>query len=516
MKIAIIVPSEDHFATAGVRIRYQRLKPRLEAAGHRFELVPIDTVDARSEHSFNTYIFCKCHDARSLILADALARAGLHVGVDFFDDYYSQTRDSRFVHLREWLRNIAPSLSFAICSTERMRAGLTVLLPDLPFHIINDPCDGLDPDHVAASIEKNVERALSTRQLDVGWFGMGDNPHFPVGLSDLFAFSEILMQSRRWGFEPRLSVLTNKRSMTAERLEMLARLPVACALEEWTEELEGQLIANSLLCFLPVNAQPFSTVKSLNRAITTLASGAQALSTGYPLYAELDSFIYRDLGTLISDVERGAPALRRETIPKLLESLEALGNPDVEASKLISFLGNMHPLQAESAPSTSVQAVVHGVGALSIVHKLAQRIDLLSVASPLTSLELDFDVRIDFDPSTGGTSAVLSDAALRLLPEPVRQRTAPCPTGGKRNLYQLVLENPGWETEDLFLDENARSMSVALSTYASRMEATLAGLRSLFGPIRVYVSESRSPYWPHTHRRPVCIDTAFRAQMDAA
>jgi hypothetical protein len=508
MKIAIIVPREDHFATAGVRIRYQRIKPRLQAAGHIFELLPIDRLQARSEYAFDTYIFCKCHDARSLLLADTVAKTGAHVGVDLFDDYYSQTHDSRFVHFREWLRRIVPSLTFAVCSTERMRINLATLLPKVPFHIINDPFDELDQERVAATVERNVERALSTHQLDVGWFGIGDNAHFPVGLSDLFAFGGSLSQARRMGFEPRLSILTNSRAMTAERLEMLARLPIPYVLEEWTEELERHLIANSLLCFLPVNAQPFSVVKSLNRAVTTLVGGAQVLSAGYPLYAELGPFIYRDLETLLNDVEDRKTALRRDTVADLRDRLEILGDPDAEASKLISFLNHLPANNRQASLDEDVQAIVHGIGALNVVHKFAKGFGTLSVASPISIANLDYDVRIRFDPSTQKAFAVISQAAYQRLRPLLKRGVKPSQETGEENYYQIQLPaNLGWGTEDLLLEDNTSSASIALSTYTAAIEKTLSTLQSLFGEVTVHVSEAKSPYWRQTPRLPLSTDT---------
>jgi hypothetical protein len=515
MKIAIVVPDDKQLTTAGVRIRYNRLRPCLQAAGHSFEIVSIDECCARSKRNFDTYIFCKCHDARSLVLAESLALNGAKVGADFFDDYYSQIYDGRFVHLREWLRRIASSLTFVICSTAPMQTTLANVLPHTPCHIINDPIGRLDPDQISRTAEVNVEFALSSRTLRVGWFGMGDNPNFELGLSDVFSFSDVLTRTRRFGFEPHLSILTNRRSLTPERLAMLSRLAVPCHIEEWTEALEQDLIASSTLCFLPVNAQPFSTAKSLNRAITSLIGGAQALSCGYPLYAGLEPFVYRDIGKLLADLESRVPALRRDTVPALLQILDRLGNPETEAAKFVAFLGTLAASERlQNAMDNAVPIVIHGTEVSVKVHKFAARLGSLSVASPFSTSKLNYDVRIVVPSASETPIAILSDKACKLLPSAFKVYLQPHhQSQNDKAYYELRLPAKAkLHATNLPTSDGHQYKSATLATYASTMQAVLEILRCVFGTVSAHLSEPKSPYWMDSAVAPYAAGDASQSK----
>lgn len=176
MRIVVVIPNADWRNTAGVRIRYERIRPFLESAGHTFLLVPIDEVMLAAQPEGDLYLISKCHDVRALLLTRRLRAAGCIVGIDFFDDYYSQQADAAFVHLRSWFRIMSAVVDFAICSTPNMHDRLAGLAPSLPLLVMNDPASGWDPVAVSRALTMTAARTLMTRTLDIGWFGIGDNP----------------------------------------------------------------------------------------------------------------------------------------------------------------------------------------------------------------------------------------------------------------------------------------------------------------------------------------------------
>jgi len=488
MKIVVIVSGADQLATAGVRIRYNRLKQWLTARGHQIEVAQIQAFRATTPLTADVYLFSKCYDARAQLLAAMLADAGAQVGVDFFDDYFTQAIDSRFVHLRQWLKSIAPSLTFSLCATPPMRDSLQDLLPGLPCHIVSDPFDVFDPEQIARSVAGTAARVRETRELDIGWFGIGDNPHFPVGIDDLAALGEVAAACRRRGFAPRLVVLTNPRALTVERLEKLAALPIPVRVEQWNEQREQALISECLVCLLPVNAQPFSTVKSLNRAITTLTGGAQVLSIGFPLYAELGPLIYRSMDALIDDLEADCLALRAETLPDLKQRLKSVGCPEIKAEKLSAFLAALpHRQQA----SLGHFAVIHGQRSSPDIHKFAQSLGQMSVATPLTDMRLHFDVSFTRGDAATDALILLSERARDCLSPPYAALVAPhgpdssnrfcLPLPSEGALATLVLRAAdGGNAADLF----RTPMAVAL---------TEALLQDLFPALHSVIAEARSP-----------------------
>lgn len=422
MKICVLAPSQEYLNQAGVRIRYRRLEGPLAAMGHELSVVPIDRFQRREEFVHDVYFVSKCYDGRSLIAAQHIAARGRLVGIDLFDDYFSQVDDSRFARLRLWLHQLLSSAGFLLFATEAMRARARQFAPDCPAHVMNDPFDRFDSDRLAATLDAKLSRLHQTKVLDVAWFGMGDNPHFPIGLSDLVAFGNDLSRLRGQGFDVRLHILTNDRAVTARTLIMLRRLAVPYTLEEWNEAREAALLERCSVCFLPVNAQAFSVVKSLNRGITALMAGAQVLSAGFPLYEALSDFIYRDAKALLDDLKQGRPLLRSETLETLKLSLARLASPDDEARRLIAFLESARQPSPAVAPLTV--AAIHGRESSGDVHKFALRMGGLSVASPFANPKLNYDLRFAWREGGPGIDVLIASKKRHLLPAEIAEASS--------------------------------------------------------------------------------------------
>jgi hypothetical protein len=494
MKICVIISNDEWRQTAGVRIRYNRLQPVLEQAGHSLELVAIGNFTTPDSVNADAFVFSKTHDMRAVVLAHALRARGHHVGIDLFDDYYSQDHDSRFVHLRRWFRSILPALDFAMCSTIKMAQRLARLAPGLPCRIVNDPFDTLDADAIARSTAQAAARALREKRLCIGWFGIGDNPHFSLGLDDLFAFSGHLLAARRAGYSVELNLLTNLRSMTDARMEMLARLPVPYHLEEWTQEREAALIARSTLCFLPVNAQPFSVVKSLNRGVSTLTGGSQILSAGFPLYDLMEDFVYRDLASFIVDLEAGTLRLRAQTLPDLEALMTRYGSAHHEAQALVAFIADL-PVRPH-LPARCI-AVVHGLNPVGDVHKALSRLGALSVAAPNTRRTLNFDIAPEPHAKSGPMALTLSEAGRAALRAPLRDKARQAGLiNGKIPLYRLELDpNDYRDTRPVRPVKVPFHILNEASRYRRTMERTMALLTHVLEDPLILISENQSPYW---------------------
>ncbi len=411
MKICVLAPSASYLASAGVRVRYRRIESPLSELGHELSVLPITEFKRPQDFKHDVYIVSKCYDARALVAARLIAARGGALGVDLFDDYYSQISDSRFTWRREWLTALLASADFIVCSTPAMQALAQRIAPNHPAHILNDPYGQLDRRAVAAALAHKLERLHQTRTLRLGWFGVGDNPYFSVGLADLAAFGGELARLRTSRFDVRLEILTNRRAVTADALAALHRLALPFELDEWSEQREATLLERCTACFLPVNAQSFSVVKSLNRAVTALTAGTQVLSAGYPLYESLGEFIYRDAGQLLADLEDRRPLLREETLESFAHLMESHASPTAEAYKLSAFL--QKPSQR---PTTQMfVAVVHGPYSTRDAHLFVQNMGGLSVASPFATQQLPYDLRFILRPNGPGIDLLIASDKRRLL-----------------------------------------------------------------------------------------------------
>jgi len=496
MKLTVIIPNADWRSTAGVRIRYDRLMPELAALGHTLDLQAIDSFRAGARFDSDAYLFSKTYDVRAEILARQIRATGRRVGIDVFDDYFSQSGDSRLVHMRRWFTGMTPHLDFALCATQAMAERLGHLTPNLPVHVVNDPAGAFDRKAAAESVARNLARARQTRVLDIGWFGIGDNPYFSVGLEDLHGFCEGFARCRRLGYEVRLRVLTNPRALTAERLEMLARMPVQLSLKDWSEEAERALIADSIACFLPVNGQGFSTVKSLNRALSVLTGGAQVLSAGYPLYDSFTPFIYRSFTDLIADIDRAEMRFSKSTMAGFSDLLAGLGDARTEAGGLAAFLASVAKPDARVWPAKGTQvAVVHGMGSTGEIHKGAQRLGCLSVAAPQSMMKLNYDVICKPRNDANGLDVILSKRAVARL---IGDHGARVKTAGEVNdkpVYRLHVKAADLP-DGPRLERPARppELFVELARYGWNIGLTRRLLDLLFGPTEALLSERVSPY----------------------
>lgn len=492
MRIAVVAPSEQYMALAGVRIRYQRIASRLEAAGYAFEIKQISEFDRRAPLESDLYIFSKCYDARSVLAATFMRSQGRHVGVDVFDDYFDQTRDSELIRHREWLRAMSEFCDFFLCSTPRMHDVVSRYLPNAPGHILNDPFQTYDAKDVAHLAREKAKRAVRDRRIDVLWFGVGDNPNFHIGLKDLAAYGDHLLQMVRRGFDVDLRILTNRRAMTVEGLQSIGRLSVPHVLEEWSAERENELLTRSLLAFIPVNAQSFSVAKSLNRAVTALTASAQILSPGYPLYRPLGDFVYDTADAFIDDLEGGKTKLRRATTAALTKTLAVWGDPDRESEKLVGFLKAVVDNPLATNMSILPVGVIHGVRSPVDCHKAAQRLGYLSIASPMSPPKLNYDVRFVFDDD--GAHVQFSTTAKAALASEFLDLLTPgvSPSGKAVACLSIDAVLPGHPLGAFMKDANQRSQ---ISTYVEAMHLIGDVMRRLAPGIRLHLSELESPYW---------------------
>jgi len=237
--------------------------------------------------------------------------------------------------------------------------------------------------------------------------------------------------------------------------------------------------------FLPVNAQPFSTAKSLNRATTALAAGCQVLSVGYPLYSQLESLIYRDTKSLLRDVSNGRLQLSSERIQLYQERIDAIASAASEASTLLEFL---RKLEAR-VPAANQFALVHGHSTNGLAHKMVQAADGLSVASPYCTTDLGFDVV--FDGTVDRLSMFVSEKASRRLRPEFKSRLGAASNFFGRKFLKIANYDSSPTSEDAALSpRRAASPAFELATYRASMDTIRHRMTESFGPLKIVISET--------------------------
>lgn len=480
MNICVLIPSENYRAQAGARIRYGRISAPLIESGHSIDLKDIGQFDPETAED-DVYIISKCHDAQSLICAHSLSTRGKIVGVDLFDDYFSHSADGRFARFRLWLTTLMDMIDFVMCSTPAMGEIARRYSPNTPIHVMNDPADDIRAEDIERIVDKKLSEAKKSRTLKVTWFGVGDNPHFQVGLSDLAAHGRVLAGLQDVGWKVSLTILTNKRAMTADGLTQLRRLSVPFSVEEWSEAREQVLLDDSLICFLPVNAQNFSIVKSLNRAVSALTSGCQVLSNGYPLYARLNPLIYDGLTPLLDDLSRGDLRLGRASIDRYTLLMQSLASWRQEAASLVDFLQKLRKETSLQVAGQQTLAVLHGAVTNGAAHDMARKVDGLSIGSPFCGARLAFDAVFRYSDK-GEIILLVADKAMSRLQGSHARRMARSCTIANQTYWALEAGE--------FQDIPIVSVSEQMTLYSGSIQQMQDKIADAFGTAQVIVSEN--------------------------
>ena len=483
MKLIILVPSREYLENAGVRIRYARLLDAFADSGVDLSMVELSAFDP-AKAACDVVLVSKCYDALALVAVAVLAQRGIPVGIDLFDDYFSQKSDSRLRRFRNWLRQMLRLSDFALCSTPAMCEILRGYRGDLPVHVLNDPAPKFNAAAVAKALDTKTGQAKTEGVIRLAWFGVGDNPYFGVGLNDIAAFGSWLSQLAARDIAVELTVLTNRRALDGEGLALTAQLPIPTAVHEWSEQREADLLNRSLACFLPVNAQPFSTAKSLNRALTALTAGCQVLAVGYPLYAPLGRFIYRDPNNLVEDLRAQDLRLSPRTLPEFEELVSDVGSPSGEASRLAAFLDGVARDRAEAPASDSPIFLIHGFATSRSAHDAAKSAGILSVATPFCRAPLEFDAFTRLGPGGDVALFVCTRALSRLAPN-FRARSNFEHRIGRRKFLEFGKVGPAKAAEP-----RTMSLPLQLALYEPVVRQTISMLSGAFGPGRAIVSEN--------------------------
>ena len=484
MKIVVAVASADALRQAGVRIRYKRMASEIAAAGHQLAVVTLAEVDKLAKPP-TILLLSKCYDARSVLVARSLSMAGTIIGIDLFDDIFSYSDDSRFAVHRAWMRDIQPALDIILVSTDRMARIASAIAPGVAVHVMNDPACVVDLDRLAVRLAQKAAAARDQRVLDVAWFGIGDNPHFAVGLSDVAAYSYMLADLRSAGWEVRLRLLTNRRALSGDGLAFIHRIPFDVIPEEWSEAAEADLLESSLIAFLPVSAQPFSIAKSLNRAVTAFQHGTQILSAGYPLYQPFSSLVYRSTWELLEDLDRDTLRFRGETLGSFTDLVHSHADAAIEAGKLIEFFTLRNP--GDHDPERS-QILLFGTGMPAVIRDFADRHGALTAASPYVENVAQADIGFAVAAEQGIVKVALSPKACSYLAPQSFGRLSPLADMDGCRWLEVCVEQEIWDKIGLISAD--RDLATPLF-YEQIMTALGALLASLFPGWCITASEDR-------------------------
>ena len=215
---------------------------------------------------------------------------------------------------------------------------------------------------------------------------------------------------------------------------------------------------------------------------------------GYPLYEPLDSFIYRDPASFLSDLTRRQMRHSAQTAGKFASVLQSLASPAAEARAFVNFLEG---LASPTVGSSRNVVLVHGHEANGAAHRLVHSIHGYSAASPYCITELEFDVI--FRGQWGQPVMLVSQkVAGRVRPE-VRTRLRESKFFGNGRYWEVLDDNVEAIHGSSASAWHEAPVPLRVATYGRSVDEMRSRIEQVFGPSRTIISESSPiPFYSET------------------
>jgi hypothetical protein len=297
---------------SSARLRCYRPCQYLRSAGWKCEIF-----DQRRMDRYRVVVFQKAYSPNDLDIADHLRGLGVRTVFDLCDNHlYVPADRPEFRDRADRLRRIIDRVDAISVATPELAK-----IIERPTSVIDDALDDVPPDWW--SPVRVMGRRWRCRRLRLVWFGNAGEMSPPFGLIDLARLVPVLeaMHVRR---PLSLTVVSNSRS-AFERHLAGARFPVHY--HEWLTRRFVRLFRRHHVCLIPVNLNPYTVCKTVNRLALSLLLGVPAVADWIPSYEEL-----RDCA-LLGDWERSLtthvtdPTLGRGQVRKAQAYLRAKYTP---------------------------------------------------------------------------------------------------------------------------------------------------------------------------------------------
>lgn len=306
-------PAAPNPELASARLRCFRPIDYLNRAGWNCELF-----DRGQMHRYRTVVFQKSYSDEDLDIAAHLRGLGVRTVFDLCDNHFYNPRGRGELTVRAGrLRRMIDAVDAVTASTPQLAA------------IIERPCAIVDDalDHVESLPWRARWRRLwsgRSRPLRLAWYGNAGQDDPPFGIIDLARIRPALEAlHRRRPIE--LTVISNSRPVFERWLNGVG---FSVRYSEWDNRRYQRVLRGNDLCLIPVNPNPFTICKSVNRMALALLLGLPVIADPIPSYEELRPFALvgrwdeavleyaSDRGRLRRDVRNAQHHLRTKYTPQ--------------------------------------------------------------------------------------------------------------------------------------------------------------------------------------------------------
>lgn len=339
---------------AGISIRINPIIERLQAQGIDVSLVTYKDLigcllNASGKPAIATYVFSKPHRSEYLSCMLALQSIGCRVGIDIFDNYYSESGALREFGVQSIWKNILHEADFCVFSTMYLLEYARKLeINSKDMFVIGDP---VYPDSYEPLKKRGVTKWNQFLQecnyINVAWFGIDANPYFFAGLSDIFFEISRLrefLEYPSWFFKKRIrqkvSICTKDVPDSRKLVIELNRIGINAEFVQWSRDTCTQLLEESHAVFLPTNNSDFSLSKTHNRLAEALSSNCLVYTCPNSLYTQFKSPLcidsYSEFARLFADLSSGSDIAEKSQIA--LEHISRLIKNNDDSTHFCNFL----------------------------------------------------------------------------------------------------------------------------------------------------------------------------------
>jgi len=266
---------------SSARLRCYRPCEYLRSAGWQCEIFDPGRMDR-----YRVVVFQKAYTPNDLDVADHLRGLGVRTVFDLCDNHlYVPPDRPDFRERADRLRRMIDRVDAVSVATPELARFI-----DRPTTVIDDALDDVPVD-LWSPIRTVGRRWRGRRPLRLVWFGNAGEMSPPFGLIDLARVVPALeaMHARS---PVSLTVVSNSRAAFDKHLSGV-QFPVHY--HEWATSRFVRLFRGHDLCLIPVNVNPFTVCKTVNRLALSLLLGVPAIADWIPSYEELrDSVFFGD------------------------------------------------------------------------------------------------------------------------------------------------------------------------------------------------------------------------------
>jgi len=287
---------------SSARLRCYRPCEYLRSAGWNCEIF-----DPRRMDRYRVVVFQKAYSPNDLEIADHLRGLGVRTVFDLCDNHlYVPPDRPEFRERSDRLRRIIDRVDAVSVATPEL-AKIVVR----PSAVIDDALDDAPADwwSPVRAIGRRWRRGRHVRLI---WFGNAGETSPPFGIIDLARLVPVLeaLHARK---PISLTVVSNSRTAFDRHM---AEVGFPARYHEWQTDRFLRLFREHDLCLIPVNVNPYTICKTVNRLALSLLLGVPAIADWIPSYEELREHTLfgdweRNLTTLVTEPELGHQQVRK-------------------------------------------------------------------------------------------------------------------------------------------------------------------------------------------------------------